>query len=264
MSKKPLYIFLHLPKNGGTTVTKNLRKVCSEDEIIPDSYIKKLTLEQKSKVKFLYGHSLAYGIHEEFPDRSIYYILLIRNPAERIISQYNHEVNTLSSKSKPSFKKWYKMQLKNEQVFLCAKKFRGEQGRKTPEFTKRYVNKPWFYKSKTLKTIGYKILKVYLSFKSNKKSLLTDLEQSKKLVEKCWFVGLTENLDVDLPKLFQKMGYELTVERYRTAKNDDATVSKNKMEVRKTIVLTEELRNKLYQDNSFDCKLYEHIKKGQC
>ncbi len=88
---KPLleapYIFLHIPKTGGTTLGEILRANFNPEDVAwhwsppePDA------AAGLSRKRCLIGH-LPYGAHDLFADPCTY-IAVLRNPYERVISQY--------------------------------------------------------------------------------------------------------------------------------------------------------------------------------
>lgn len=111
MKKDYLYIFAHVPKTGGTSYAKFLKKNLKADEILvldykklgvdPDSgedldykkivfdYLSKIPLKKRSKIKLLTGHIVPYGVHKFFSQKSRY-VTLLRDPVERVISLYNY------------------------------------------------------------------------------------------------------------------------------------------------------------------------------
>lgn len=114
-SKKPLYIFLHIPKCAGSTVRFHIEHTLEPGEYISiydgyyldvrnrrrtyftlgnrdleiDSYLSRLTEEEKGNIKVLYGHRVYYGIHRFFRGREPRYVTLVRDPIARTVSHYN-------------------------------------------------------------------------------------------------------------------------------------------------------------------------------
>lgn len=95
-SKKQL-IFLHLPKNGGTTLNqvltrffklKNIFSVTwrGEKGNLNDFY--HLSTEEKNKIALLRGH-FDYGIHQYF-NQEVEYFTFLRNSEERLMSFYSY------------------------------------------------------------------------------------------------------------------------------------------------------------------------------
>jgi len=93
-----ILIFLHIPKAGGNTLKSILNEQYREDERLriytyphfsKDKGIerlKKLSIEEKSKLKLIYGH-FAFGIHK-YLSAEAKYITFLRNPVDRIISHF--------------------------------------------------------------------------------------------------------------------------------------------------------------------------------
>ena len=105
----PLYVFVHIPKTGGTTLIKNITRNLRQDECL-EINIDTLKVDAKvdrkkyqeafeklvnkngrhlNNLKFIYGHTIPYGIHKFF-QREVRYITFLRTPTKRIASQYNY------------------------------------------------------------------------------------------------------------------------------------------------------------------------------
>lgn len=90
-------IFLHLPKNAGTTLNGILEKKYSKKEIFHVRYnengiwnlneFKELPQEEKDNIQLLTGH-FNFGLHEYFSN-DFNYITMLRHPVERTVSFYN-------------------------------------------------------------------------------------------------------------------------------------------------------------------------------
>jgi hypothetical protein len=93
---KSKLIFLHIPKSGGSTFHTVLGKRYNSYEThnvlgsrAGDSEISEfinMKQDQKSKITLLKGH-MPFGLHKHLSDR-FEYITFLRNPVERVISQY--------------------------------------------------------------------------------------------------------------------------------------------------------------------------------
>ena len=89
-------IFLHIPKTAGSTFHMILNKRYKSNEIknlfgsrYSEPEIKSFIeapVEAKKNIRLLKGH-MPYGMHNYLPDESKY-ISVLRNPVERVISQY--------------------------------------------------------------------------------------------------------------------------------------------------------------------------------
>jgi hypothetical protein len=98
-------IFLHIPKTGGKTFKGVLFKqnyrgrilekpwnISSEDWI-------KLVKKTNKKYKAIIGH-MPFGIHNVYKFKGFEYITILRNPIDRVISNYYHFMRNPSSKFK--------------------------------------------------------------------------------------------------------------------------------------------------------------------
>jgi len=89
--KAPLVIHLHMPKTGGTTLKKIIKKNYPRSNVF-DVYLDHQQLETRLQeiaekdVKCLQGH-MPFGVHHVFKQPSTY-ITLLRDPVDRIISEY--------------------------------------------------------------------------------------------------------------------------------------------------------------------------------
>ena len=202
MNKDPLYIFLHMPKCAGSTFREHIQqgidhqfrlgfyntneKKLSRQDVF--SEIKKLSGQEKDQLKIIYGHEVYYGIHTHF-DRPVRYIVFLRNIFDRTLSFYN-----------------YQYQKRGERLFKSSenKKFSG-----------------WFT---TNKWVHDEMLGYFQDY-----GFLEDIEQEKRrdfdeLLDKFWFIGLTENADEEYLFLYQKLGINRFLKNQNISKKRKATL----------------------------------------
>jgi hypothetical protein len=92
MKKNEILIHLHMPKTGGTTlkriINKNIPPGGLNYDIYAESEQRKIKLRNLSskRVYSIQGH-FPFGVHQYFQEPSIY-ITMLREPIERIISEY--------------------------------------------------------------------------------------------------------------------------------------------------------------------------------
>lgn len=104
MQDQPLVFLFHIPKTGGTSLREALSnthgmnrgfihlgpygdRVRSEQNLKP---LEEYTPDELDRIRVLSGHYLSTRFEKYFPGRDIKRVVLLREPATRILSQYNH------------------------------------------------------------------------------------------------------------------------------------------------------------------------------
>ena len=90
-------IFLHIPKTGGSTLYKILRRHYSQTETITldtpgVARFKTLPIAQRERYRLIQGH-LCFGLHRFIP-RASTYVTFLRQPVERAFSFYCYARST--------------------------------------------------------------------------------------------------------------------------------------------------------------------------
>ena len=100
---KDLFIHLHIPKTGGTTLRDIIQRQYRAKKILmipkleeSENILKEISTSQINQLKLIQGH-LKYGIHNHF-HRSTKYFAIIRDPINRVLSTYYY---VLSQKNNP-------------------------------------------------------------------------------------------------------------------------------------------------------------------
>ena len=100
---KDLFIHLHIPKTGGTTLRDIIQRQYRSEKILmipkleeSENIIKEVSTSQINQLKLIQGH-LKYGIHNHFHRRAKYFAI-IRDPINRVLSTYYY---VLSQKNNP-------------------------------------------------------------------------------------------------------------------------------------------------------------------
>ena len=243
MDNKILWIFLHPPRTAGGSLVAAISKKFHGDEVFDTSLARyKLNSQKlnKDKVKFIVGHATYYGIHKLVPNKIPRYFILLRDPVERLVSNYNVKMD--KEKNIIPFDKWYKNQIKNELVHVLDLKFRGS------ESTRINVPKPFL---PILRRLNYKTFYfiqaiMFNLLGLNKRNNTKKLENAKKLLDLCWFIGLVEKDDKDLKFLIDVLG----IKDYKWKMIDPP--------YKKFLTVDDKLRKKIYEENPLDFELYKY------
>lgn len=192
---KPLYVFLHIAKNAGTTFNKHIEKNFPPDTRIlmtykaiglpndtrdhamllkaAKKYLKSLGSEKLERVKIIYGQIVPYGIESLF-EKEVRYFTFFRQPAKRVVSSYNYLMTVYNREdTKGKRKDYYKngLLLKSQ----------------APIFSRWFLSK-WDSNRFGFETSSqYKILQA-LGYLDKGKVTRKKVE---KLLNKFYFVGLT-------------------------------------------------------------------------
>ena len=90
---KDLFIHLHIPKTGGTTLRDIIQRQYRSEKILmipkleeSENILKEVSTSQINQLKLIQGH-LKYGIHNYFHRRAKYFAI-IRDPINRVLSTY--------------------------------------------------------------------------------------------------------------------------------------------------------------------------------
>ncbi|PIO08357.1 hypothetical protein COU59_01890 [Candidatus Pacearchaeota archaeon CG10_big_fil_rev_8_21_14_0_10_34_12] len=240
--KDELWIFLHIPRTGGNTISEALIKKFPGQVLLTSHirYQKNPYKINKSNIRFILGHATYFGIHKSYPDKIPRYFTFIRDPAERIVSQYNQRMQEL--KKRISFDEWHKNQVKNEMVHFLDLKFKGAESSNvnTPRFFMPFVKKMNYKAVYTAHSLIFKLLRLH------KKNNFQKLANARKVLDSCYFIGLTgRNEDYyNVLNLMSVKGKKLKIQ------------GKSK----KVLKLDEELREKIHEEHPLDLELYNYAK----
>jgi len=231
-SNKLLYIFLHIPKTGVSTTIEHLKNHMEpHKELIllgpkGEEEAKKLgikpfierTYKERHEAKVIIGHNAYYGIHDYVPEKKARYLVFFRRPEDRIISQYNYDAYFMYNENTPNFDQWL--------------------GKKKGVIQSYMAN---FLEYRLRKTIL--LDKIPLFRKTNFKKKM----KIRHMLEKFWFVGVTEKLDVDLPHIFSTMSIPSLYQRKNVSGKDYTEI----------IVKSKESRKRLTEYCGLDTWLYK-------
>ncbi|MFH1325773.1 MAG: sulfotransferase family 2 domain-containing protein [archaeon] len=238
--KDSLWIFLHVPRTGGNTLSEVIAKKFPKEQVLLTSHVRYHPQKiDGSKLKFVLGHATYYGIHKKSPNKNPRYFAFLRDPAERQISHYNYKMQY--EKKRIPFETWRSNQVKNEMVHFLDLKFKGSES-SSVRGTKYFMP--------IIKKLNYKGVYlihsiIFKIFGLNKKNDLKKLENAKKLLKMCWFVGITEKSNEDFGFLLNAMG----VRKRKLIREGKS---------KKILKLDKNLRDKIYKENPLDVELYNY------
>jgi len=241
-----VFVFFHVPKTGGISINHLLnQKLKRGVDFIDlgqsgqedDAEHRRLPVEKRSrreraKVRVITGHEVTARTEQLFPDRIARRITFLRKPASRIVSAFNYETSDAALFSRwdetVPFEKWYRHQERDVMTKFLAKRVLNNrlgvafaQGQRLARYPLHRGSGTWVF------------------------------EQVQKALSQFWFVGCTESLSVDMPKIAARMGIEGGVDkRNATGRNFSRRLD-----------LTPELEARLAEDNRFDTQLYAYWKE---
>ncbi|MDD5044123.1 MAG: sulfotransferase family 2 domain-containing protein [Candidatus Omnitrophica bacterium] len=266
MKKKDyLYIFLHVPKCAGSTFVKHIKNNFDAEGAInlyPNQptnyavggyeylkthlevkpYLELLDKSIKDKIKIIYGHGVCYGIHEYF-DKDCRYATFLRNPIDRVLSNYNMGLYLLDLNKKGAINPVQKLIL--ERYFLDA------SGAMKP-FDEWLNTKPAIANS----LVPFLRARKALQIPHNAEVTRVHLEEAKETLDKFYFVGITEHYDIDAAFLYGKIGIKKFCENHNVAKK--YYLSKNDSKMRELILAKFPFDTELYE---YALKLNRNFKK---
>ncbi len=242
---EPLWLFLHLPKTGGTTFKTHLERHLEwDEELIEFSYwgrearrragrpeFAERPESERAKARVLVGHRVYWNDHCLAGDREARYITFLRDPAERCVSLYNFRRSR--NLIRVEFEEWY------ETTFL----------------TKDRCSLIDFFASRLAP-------EAFLEG--------TDIERrlslARWLLSRCWHVGLTERLDESLDLLCKAIGIPADWTRQRVAGSGEALESPTHPDrgerINRYLTLDDTLRDRIHADCREDLALYRWVAEG--
>lgn len=244
----PLYLFLHIHKTAGTTLKANFqlnfgsaewlfinpRKLYGKDDKSVGSLanpgwvrerVEEYVAQQGSvHTRCIFGHMVHYGLHHCFtPPREPRYITFLRHPVERAISQYfylrDHSANY-----------WH------DEIIAH-----------------NWTLAEWFDKTPALwvrnGTIRLLLLADYEEVSTERELTRVHLEAAKQRLDRFWFVGLTEQFELDADYLYGRLGFR------RFSQNGRLMATAKKEPVPLTV------REQIAAANELDMELYEYARQ---
>lgn len=237
MGPKKVFLFIHVPKCAGTTVTQSFCKVGRGCAIVSSSPNSKLQARadlhnilverhlKPDEVRAVMGHDVYYGMHQ-FSTLSPFYFTFLRNPVERYVSHYRHLVNEINDSNSIGHHIAVKKLIENGKLLTLSDAIE----------RRLFAN----------------VMTEYLAA-ANHPDLATKrwecpgdkkpLQLAKELIRTLDFVGIVENMPADLNFVCKQMGVRPVSRKRNVAKAGECQ-------------LNNELINRIQKISRLDEKLY--------
>jgi len=243
-SKDYIYIFIHIPKCAGSSINSHISSRYSQNERLRLNHktfginieksskmskervahlVKSMSANQRDSIRIINGHLAYFGIHELFSNKIPRYFTFIRNPVTRTISHYNF----FRSES-PARQKFCKV-MKNDGGIVPFEEWL-ETAVHASNYMVRFCSQS--YAGENLHDLDFIVNKEHL-------------EQTKNLLNKLWFVGLTESRS-DMEFIYNRLGVNFYISNKNISKK---YFQPQDYEKTKSLVLSK---------NQLDMKLYNY------
>jgi hypothetical protein len=234
---RPVVIFLHIPKAGGTTLEYILGKNYSINRSLhvnaPELEVKPYLLFKHDVVpSLIMGHHKINSILYQLIDRPIIHITMLRDPIKRVISYYDYR----RAGSRHRFQAEMKQITLRE--FVESKEFVELEDAQTRRLTGRLKHE------RNLLKLGGKVMT-----ESERQSMLDEAKYT--LTERISFFGITEEYTRFLLMAKRLMGWD---DIYYTRRN----VSQKKTDVSE---IDESVMDIIKERNQMDIALYDYAKE---
>lgn len=254
--KDIIYIFLHLQKCAGTTFHTHLDKSFRPDQRISlyegwrtfdipkgkweymenqrdiEQYLLSLSEEQKEKIQVIYGRDLYYGIHKHFT-QTPRYIMFVREPTRRVISNYNYYRSIAQSATETNLQS-DPSESHRKQVKDIYNEIYKDGGAVAFDY--------WVqHRAQSNYMVRNLIRWGFLDAGEN----CVSRRDIKRALQKFYFVGLTEHFDTDAVFLYHKLGIRGP---YESQNVSEKYVTDNECRNAQEMILSK---------NSLDAVLYE-------
>ena len=239
---RPLWIFLHVPKCGGTTLKAHLERHFTMDEQLVDfthwgrSYRERhgrpdfadRPAADRARAEVLAGHHLDHRVRDLVPGpRETRFVTVLRDPAERCVSLYNFRWSR--GRAPDDFERWYEDWYRAHQA----------------DFMVRFFAETLFGAD--------------LPADAGQR-----LAMAQQMLARCWFVTTTERWDEGLDRLCGAMGIPADWRRHRTAGEAPALPASHPAQretLMRRLTLDDALRDRIRADSPGDVALVEWVRR---
>ncbi len=266
-SDNVLYIFVHIPKCAGTTVShhivhqypypKSINPFTIRENIVEgqegaditslkkqwliqqylkkswiETYLRSLSVTQRNAIRCIYGHLVYDGIHELF-DKEPRYFTFLREPTARYISFNNYHKLTQRRQREPKRGQLFEIQKDDEELLSLNEwlETASLQAYSMTNFLAQVNCAEDLYGTK------------HNAFSEG------CLEKIKNMLENFYFVGLTESAD-DMNFVYNRLTVRKYISSKQTFRNSNAYSAPNDFEA---------VRKFLSKKYSFEYGLYEYV-----
>ncbi len=225
-----IFIFAHIPKTGGQTLRNCfMRHLQLHRELIhlgpfgeKDAAARGLlpfpdrSEEERSHARVILGHHVTCETHRLVSHKTPRYITFLRDPADLLVSYYNYAQGHRPADRPPVFfEQWLTNKRKPRENFMTR----------------------W-------------LLESFLQNGPATRLNASALRKVNDALENFWFVGLTEQIDRDAPRLLERINVP----------NDLQRTNVGGVDYKKIVTLDDSLRRELYERSPFDVELYRYWK----
>jgi len=228
MDDQYVYVFIHLFKTGGTTITGHIALHLEKDRdwCMVGTHANKARAEagvpqpmewpaeRRRDIRIITGHGTDIDTHEIAIGREPRHFTIFRDPAPLMVSRYNFFLSRRQVDM--SFDEWYPTRKPNE---------------------------------------NHRRIRRLLH--------AANFSEMQNALRAFWYVGVTETLNEDLPHIFRQWGLPAEWKNRRVAGAgsdlediDTTTVPGERFAVERKLTLNDEIRDKVYADNQKDLRLY--------
>lgn len=238
---RPLWIFLHVPKCGGTTLKAHLERHFTMDEQLVEfsdwgrryrrnhgrPEFADRSPQERACAEILAGHQLDYGVHRLVPGvRTPRYFTVVRDPAERCVSLYNFRWSRgyAPDDFEAWYDGWYRPEQSDHMVQFFAERLYGTRLPADPA---------------------------------------QRLAMAQQLLSLCWFVTTTDRWNEGLDFLSRAMAIPADWQHYRAAGDSiplPASHPSQREVVRRRVTLDETLRARIHADSPGDVALVDWVR----